>query len=191
MGRPFLLYVGLLACLPQILAIESVTISRAIPNGGHRCVSRCVYSTLIGDIGDALDCGTPYDNNCFCATGSAAFTAAGDHFDACASTYCSAGDISQDLLSMKSIYASYCMGAGYTQPGATAWFAPAEETGSSDDNEPAPSQTDENSAPARTKTEVTFVTETTESAAATQSIDNVGKFLLLAATVALLLLQVL
>ena len=48
----------------------------------------------------------------------------------CASESCAPGDIPQDITAMQSIYASYCMGAGFTQPGATAWFNPAIATAS-------------------------------------------------------------
>jgi hypothetical protein len=190
----FLISLGLLAHIPQTLAIETVTISRDIPNGGHPCVSRCLWYTIFADLGSAMGCANPYENACFCATNTNAFTLADDHINSCASERCSKGDIPQDLTSMQSIYASYCMGAGFTQAGATEWFNPAETTGASgggDENEggsggdPAPSQTD-NSGAIRTTTQVSIVTKTTESSSSTQS---VGKFLLLAATVTLLLLQ--
>ncbi|KAI9163045.1 hypothetical protein HJFPF1_04643 [Paramyrothecium foliicola] len=177
MVRLLLAGAGLLACLPSATAIEPVTISRDLPRGGHVCVTRCVYSTLVGDVATALGCALPYDNECFCATQSDAFIAASSHFEDCATLRCSAGDISRDVSSMKSIYASYCLGAGYTQPGATDWVPAGattatgddpQETGIGDNNgteDPAPSQSDNSDPPARTSVQLTIVTQTTTDSA--------------------------
>lgn len=176
---------------------ESVTISRDLDNVGHTCISKCLYFTIVTDMGKAMGCDDPYDNNCYCATASASASQADAWMSKCASNTCSAGDRSRDLSSMQSIYASYCMAAGFTQPGATKWYNPAEAT-----NEPEPTSGGDdngsnNAEPSKTAdsdsvestTHLTIVTQTTEGGAGPSK--SRGKFLLLMATVPLLLLQVL
>lgn len=185
-----------------VRAADTVTISEDLDAAGHSCISKCLYYTFITDMGSAMGCGLPYDNNCYCATASASASVAGGFMSKCASSLCERGDYSLDLNSMQSFYGSYCMGAGFTQPGATEWYNPAEATSesepassssgsssSNDDNSDAePSKTLDSGA-AETTTQFTIVTQTTEGGAgATKSR---GKFLLLMATVPLLLLQVL
>lgn len=176
---------------------ESVTINRDLDNVVHTCVSKCLYYTIVSDMGKAMGCDDPYDNNCYCATASASASQADAWMSKCASKTCSAGDRSRDLSSMQSIYASYCMGAGFTQPGATNWYNPAEATeepqspsGEDDDDSTnaEPSKTAD-SGSVETTTHLTIVTQTTEGGAGPSK--SRGKFLLLMATVPLLLLQVL
>ncbi|KAM0432330.1 hypothetical protein ACHAPT_004871 [Fusarium lateritium] len=167
-------FVGLwLYLLPLALSadFESVTISRELDNVVHTCVSKCLYYTILSDMGTAMGCDDPYDNNCYCATASASASQADAWMSKCASNTCSAGDRSRDLSSMQSIYASYCMGAGYTQPGATNWYNPAEATeeSSSDDadndsSNAEPSKTVD-SGSVETTTRMTIVTQTTEGGA--------------------------
>jgi hypothetical protein len=107
--------------LPLVLSIETVSILSQYPSNQHGCVTRCIYTYYASDIGNALKCGSPYDNNCFCNTAPASASAASSWLTACGSSSCSAGDLTADLTSMHSIYASYCMNAGFTQPGATDW----------------------------------------------------------------------
>ncbi|RSL55879.1 hypothetical protein CEP54_009138 [Fusarium duplospermum] len=150
---------------------ESVTISRDLDNVVHTCVSKCLYYTIYSDMGKAMGCDDPYDNNCYCATASASASQADAWMSKCASNTCSAGDRSRDLSSMQSIYASYCMGAGFTQPGATNWYNPAEATeepqspsGEDDDSTNAePSKTVDSAV--ETTTQMTIVTQTTEGGA--------------------------
>ncbi|KAG9503120.1 hypothetical protein J7337_005959 [Fusarium musae] len=120
----------LLLSLPFALSadFESVTISANLDNVGHTCISKCLYYTVLSDMGRAMGCDDPYDNNCYCATAAASANKADGFMSKCATSLCSAGDRSRDLTSMQSYYASYCMGAGFTQPGATEWYNPAEAT---------------------------------------------------------------
>ncbi|KAF4963771.1 hypothetical protein FSARC_8254 [Fusarium sarcochroum] len=164
-----------LVCLPFVLSddFESVTISANLDNVGHTCISKCLYYTVLFDMGRAMGCDDPYDNNCYCATDSKLATKADTHMSKCATSMCSAGDRSRDLSSMQSYYASYCMGAGFTQPGATDWYNPAgateEPTSDSSDrddekSDARPSRT-ANSGADETSTQMTIVTQTTEGGA--------------------------
>ncbi|KAF4943938.1 hypothetical protein FGADI_13019 [Fusarium gaditjirri] len=138
---------------------ESVTISANLDNVGHTCISKCLYYTVLSDMGRAMGCDDPYDNNCYCAT-AAASTNKADGF-------------MSNLTSMQSYYASYCMGAGFTQPGATEWYNPDEATEeptneptaeSSGDSDAKPSRT-ANSGGDATSTHMTIVTQTAEDGA--------------------------
>ncbi|EXK38957.1 hypothetical protein FOMG_06438 [Fusarium oxysporum f. sp. melonis 26406] len=165
----------LLLSLPLALSadFESVTISANLDNVGHTCISKCLYYTLLSDMGRAMGCDDPYDNNCYCATAAASANKADGFMSKCATSLCSAGDRSRDLTSMQSYYASYCMGAGFTQPGATEWYNPAEAT-EEPTNEPTaesgggsdarPSRT-ANSGGDGTSTHMTIVTQTAEDGA--------------------------
>ncbi|KAF4467939.1 hypothetical protein FALBO_5173 [Fusarium albosuccineum] len=175
MARPISVFRFVLLFLPFafVAGFESVTISEELQNVGHRCVSKCLYYTYATDMGRAMNCDAPYDNNCYCATEAASFTNAEEHISKCASTECSAGDRGRDLTSMQSIYASYCMAAGLTQAGATKWYNPAEATeeptedsSSSDDDtsNAEPSRTADSGA-GETVTDMTVVTQTTEGGA--------------------------
>ncbi|PNP80647.1 hypothetical protein FNYG_06246 [Fusarium nygamai] len=165
----------LLLSLPFALSadFESVTISANLDNVGHTCISKCLYYTVLSDMGRAMGCDDPYDNNCYCATAAASANKADGFMSKCATSLCSAGDRSRDLTSMQSYYASYCMGAGFTQPGATEWYNPAEATEeptneptaeSSGDSDAKPSRT-ANSGSDATSTHMTIVTQTAEDGA--------------------------
>ncbi|KAG5747051.1 hypothetical protein H9Q69_010813 [Fusarium xylarioides] len=165
----------LLLSLPLVLSadFESVTISANLDNVGHTCISKCLYYTVLSDMGRAMGCDDPYDNNCYCATAAASANKADGFMSKCATSLCSAGDRSRDLTSMQSYYASYCMGAGFTQPGATEWYNPAEATEeptneptaeSSGDSDARPSRT-ANSGGDATSTHMTIVTQTAEDGA--------------------------
>ncbi|KAH8672949.1 hypothetical protein BGZ61DRAFT_101490 [Ilyonectria robusta] len=179
MARLLPLFSTLLLLLQSsVRAVETVTISSLLDNVGHTCVSKCLYYTIFSDLGGAMGCEDPYDNNCYCATASASASVADGWMSKCASSTCGRGDLTLDLSSMQSIYASYCMGAGYTQPGATDWYNPAEatteaepsSTESSGSDNAEPSRTAD-SGSAETTTQVTIVTQTTEGGAgATKSL---------------------
>ncbi|CZR43404.1 uncharacterized protein FPRO_07679 [Fusarium proliferatum ET1] len=165
----------LLLSLPLVLSadFESVTISANLDNVGHTCISKCLYYTVLSDMGRAMGCDDPYDNNCYCATAAASANKADGFMSKCATSLCSAGDRSRDLTSMQSYYASYCMGAGFTQPGATEWYNPAEATEeptneptaeNSGDSDAKPSRT-ANSGGDATSTHMTIVTQTAEDGA--------------------------
>lgn len=180
-----LLSVVLLAISP-VLSITTVSIYTLLPANQHNCITRCIYNIYDDpDIGYALSCGSPYANDCYCNTITASASAATSWIEACGSSSCAAGDLSDDLNSMFSIYASYCEGAGFTQPGATQYYNPATQTA-----RPGPTPTT-GTGPTLTTTQLTVVTQTTTSStggpAATPS---QGKFLLLLAMGHLLLLQV-
>ncbi|KAF7542926.1 hypothetical protein G7Z17_g11163 [Cylindrodendrum hubeiense] len=167
----------LLLLQSSVRAAETVSISAAIDEG-HDCISQCLYYTLVSDMGEAMGCDNPYENNCYCATQAASATIADDWMSKCASSKCGKGDLTLDLSSMQSIYGSYCMGAGFTQPGATNWYNPAEattepepsSTGSSDSSSESdsvdaePSSTVDSGSVATT-TQLTIVTQTTEGGA--------------------------
>ncbi|KAH8586987.1 hypothetical protein B0O99DRAFT_694953 [Bisporella sp. PMI_857] len=144
---PALLAITLLTTLiTYVLAqIQSVSISTAYP---HTCVNNCIYEPNWGfaaAIEDALGCAKPVANNCYCATASASLSAVDSWLSRCATSSCGRGDVSDDLNAMKSIYASYCLQAGFTAPIISTWYTPATTTASS-------------STP--TTTQVTIVTQT-------------------------------
>jgi hypothetical protein len=169
--------------LSPVLSVETVSIISLYPSNQHSCVTRCIYTYAYSDIGNALYCGSPYDNNCFCNTASASASAASSWLTVCGSSQCSAGDITADLTSMHSIYASYCMNAGFTQPGATDWYNPSTTIA-------RPGQTATSNS-AQTTTQVTVVTQTAPSTPGSATTTQPqGKFLLLLAILPLLLLQV-
>jgi hypothetical protein len=95
----------------------------------HGCVQTCLNGNgVFTDVsGGPLSCDTPYVNNCFCATASAAL--ASSFLSSCASSRCDAGDLPDDVTSAVSIYDGYCLTAGYTLPGASNFMAtPAATT---------------------------------------------------------------
>ena len=158
----FFYFAFIVFLVPLLGAAQTVSINNDL-GVGHHCVSRClIYTLYVGDdIGDALKCGEPYDNDCYCATASASASVATSWLDKCAGSACAAGDLTRDLSTMQSIYASYCMNAGFTQPGATAWYDPsAAETTSSKTATAEPSRT-ATSGPPETTTQLTIVTQTT------------------------------
>lgn len=169
--------------LSPVLAIETVSILSLYPSNQHSCVTRCIYTLGYSDIGNALNCANPYDNKCFCNTASASASAASSWLTACGSSQCSAGDITADVTSMHSIYGSYCMNAGFTQPGATDWYQPSTTVAQ-------PGQTATSNS-AQTTTQITVVTQTASSIPGSATTTQPqGKFLLLLAIISLLLFQV-
>ena len=189
----------LLACFPTpTRAIVPVSIATMIPTTEHVCVTRCLYYFWWGNyygVGEPLSCGVPYDNDCWCATNSASASKARSYITSCASTFCAAGDFSNDLTSIHSVYASYCMNAGYTQPGATDWYtmggpkssttspttSPATSPTTSPTTSPMPQQTPSSGA-TQTTTQLVVVTQTVPASPAslgTQSSQPQSKWLLL------------
>ena len=174
-----------------VVSIETVSIS--YPSAEHACVTNCILNTgcnfCYSDINNVLNCGSPYANDCFCATATASASLATSWIAACASSSCSVGDISDDITAMHSLYASYCIGASYTQPGATDWYNPATAT-----LPPAPGQTSSlGPGMTSTATEVTLVTQTVSSSSLAGSVtmQPQGKLLILLAMAQLaMLLQV-
>lgn len=146
----------------SLAAAQTVSINNDL-NVGHGCVSNClIYTYYVGDdIGDALKCGTPYDNDYYCATASASASVATSWLDNCASVSCAAGDLTRDLSTMQSIYASYCQNAGFTQPGATAWYNPSTATSTTSEAATAEPSRTATSGPPQTTTQLTVVTQTT------------------------------
>lgn len=199
---PFFYALLLLLPVHWANAAATVTLSNEIDGSAHSCISKCLQYGYLDDMGDALACGTPYENECYCATAEKSASAAGAWMIKCASSRCAAGDFTRDLSSMESYYGSYCMAAGFTQPGATDWYTPAEQTeapestSAEEKTTAKPSQTADRDEPKETAdsdepdrtTRFTIVTQTTEPNGATRSR---SKFLLLSVMVPLLLLQVL
>jgi hypothetical protein len=117
----FLLTAGMLVQQIQA-AIDSFSLTIT---SQHPCVDTC----LVGDKGDyavsgnmlaALGCQTPFDNHCYCATATSASSKVTSFISKCATSSCGAGDVDQDVTIMQSIYASYCLQAGYSQATTTA-----------------------------------------------------------------------
>ncbi|KAK3335832.1 hypothetical protein B0T19DRAFT_395643 [Cercophora scortea] len=162
------LLLTLLLILP-VAALEEVSIYSALTKiEYHFCISKCLvpYRYSSDDLGDALSCDTPYANPCYCATGTAAAQTASSFIASCGSSVCAAGDAEVDITSMHSLYASYCINAGWTPVGATAWYNPASTTTSlptpnGGDEQPTPAPT-----PGGTVTRVTVVTQTVSNSAA-------------------------
>ncbi|KAG9256191.1 uncharacterized protein F5Z01DRAFT_672185 [Emericellopsis atlantica] len=120
-------YVPLLLALLHAALGQTVTVGDDVPYAAHRCVKYCVQHPFgVGtDIGVALQCGDPYEEDCYCATEDDSLTLVSEHINNCASTSCSAGDLTKDVSSMRSLYASYCRGKGYTQDFIEGWYTAA------------------------------------------------------------------
>ncbi|KAI5467229.1 hypothetical protein BGZ63DRAFT_418951 [Mariannaea sp. PMI_226] len=166
------LFSSILILVQLSLAADTVSISEVLPSDGHKCLEACLFDHFFTDMGKAMGCDTPYENACYCATESASVSVADTFMSRCGSTSCARGDYTRDLKSMQSLYASYCMGAGFKQPGATKWYNPAtatEEPSSSTsgteqdtgETDAQPSKTADPGA-AETTTQLTIVTQTTE-----------------------------
>jgi hypothetical protein len=159
-------------------AADPVSITSYIGDSEHGCIRKCLYFPgVYEDVGTALACATPYDNNCYCATASASASVAKQFIESCASKSCNKGDFSQDITSLRSYYASYCMANGFTQPGLAGWV-PAAATSSPTQDTGTP----------ETSTQLTIVTATTQSKAAGSK--SRGEFFLLG-VVAVVLRQML
>jgi hypothetical protein len=119
---------------------------------GHTCVGSCVYRpgsfSGQGGIEQAIGCAAPVANNCYCPTAATRLSAVESYVTACASSRCGSGDIPDDVSAMKSIYASYCSGAGVAQPMLSTWYIPASTTAGG------------GATGAPTTTELTLVTQT-------------------------------
>jgi hypothetical protein len=174
-----------LVTLPLVLCTGTVSI--VLPYTGHDCVVICIYNIagIYNDIGTVLSCARPFANDCWCNTASTAASSATSWIEACDASSCSAGDTSDDLTSMFSIYASYCIHAGYTQPGATLYYNPTTRTAM-----PGSTVSSPTSGSTTTTTQVTLVTQTVSSTGGSAATQPQGKFLILLAMGHLLLLQV-
>ncbi|RGP79422.1 hypothetical protein FLONG3_2477 [Fusarium longipes] len=120
MASRFLLF---LILATQTLS-QGVRIFREIPGDVNQCIRPCLFrpNNANTDVGSALDCGTPYEESCYCATNSDKAKIVSEHIDNCAQASCSAGAESQDASSMRSYYASYCMENGFTADAMTEWY---------------------------------------------------------------------
>jgi hypothetical protein len=152
--------------LSSAKAQNLLSISSNIPDRGHGCLSRCIFFPgVYKDIASTLRCATPVENECYCATETASASAVSAWIDRCAKSECAAGDLNRDITSMRSIYAGYCMGAGFTQPIVSEWFTTEEDTSTADNDESRtaaePSRTGEGSVP-ETSTRYTIVTKTAD-----------------------------
>ena len=119
-----LLLAAPLTLLPAALGQRTVSIDKKIPTNAHACIDDCLMRPYHSDpdIGAALQCGDPYEDECYCATVTASASVASRHINECASSHCAAGDMTRDISSMRAIYASYCIAAGFTQPIVSAWY---------------------------------------------------------------------
>lgn len=111
-----------LLALTTLVTSQTVSIFQQIPATVHQCIRPCLFrpNSPNVDIGDVLECGAPYRDECYCATDKA--KSANEHIDSCAKASCSRGDATQDAEAMKSYYASYCMGNGYTADVMKEWY---------------------------------------------------------------------
>lgn len=158
-----------LSLLPSSLA-ESVSIDDDIPYDTHECVDICLDSQGSfqneEDIGQILSCGSPYAEECYCATPTASASAVSAFINDCAGEYCAAGDMDRDISIIRGLYASYCRQAGFTQPIVSAWYTGAsgpEDGASAASTAAEPSQTGGGSGAPQTVTDTTLVTHTVAS----------------------------
>ncbi|GJN85584.1 hypothetical protein PLIIFM63780_009152 [Purpureocillium lilacinum] len=119
----------LLALLTRLATASQVSIRSNVPDNAHDCVGGCLVQSYY-NLGKAMACGSPLDNDCYCATASASVSVASAFIDKCVSTACAGGDASKDRSIMRSIYGAYCLGAGYTQPGISSWVPAVATTDS-------------------------------------------------------------
>ncbi|RMI99796.1 hypothetical protein CDV36_015942 [Fusarium kuroshium] len=112
---------------------QTVTITKDIPVSAHRCVRQCLYLPYNArtDLGDVLECGAPYQEECFCPTDVSRAEIVSRHIDDCAKESCSRGDLTQDVESMRSHYATYCIEKGYTAELVEGWYTSADADASS------------------------------------------------------------
>ncbi|KAL6401332.1 hypothetical protein AUP68_15200 [Ilyonectria robusta] len=110
----------------SVTAAKTVTISDILNTSSHKYISKYLYYTILTDIGLTIGCNNPYENNYYYATAAASASIADNWISKCTSSIYSRGDLTLNLSSIQSIYRSYCIGAGFTQPGATDWYNPAE-----------------------------------------------------------------
>ncbi|KAI9162922.1 benzoate 4-monooxygenase cytochrome P450 [Paramyrothecium foliicola] len=161
-----------LRVMPHLKLHDTVyeDIKSSIPSDGHNCLQQCIFSPgVYEDIGTALACGRPVENECYCATPTALATVARDWIDSRASSRCAAGDLEWDITSMRSIYARYCINAGFTQPIVSEWYTTQEEEepkttedpNAEGDSRTTTSQTGGNQLERTTR--LTVVTETSQS----------------------------
>src|SRR5580692_3688057 len=82
-----------------VTAASTVSINNYPPFGQqHGCVQNCLDSGgVFSDVGAGLSCDSPWFNNCYCPTASAAV--ASGILSSCVSRYCGAGDLPYDVTS--------------------------------------------------------------------------------------------
>lgn len=178
---------------PILSLTASVTIDNDVPYEAHDCVEICLDSQGSfqneDDIGHILECGSPYNEACYCATESASASAVSNFINDCASKRCAKGDMTRDISTIRSIYASYCSQAGFTQPLVSEWYTNAGGPDETATSTAEPSQTQESGA-AGTITDTTLVTQT--AASEDGATGSRGEFLLAAVLVpAAVMLQLL
>lgn len=158
-------------CTTQFLSIDEKF------NNVHACVSRCLDAINYNDVIEALSCGSPVDNACYCPTETSSISKATSFLASCATASCAAGDLKRDEPFMLGMYATYCYEAGFTQPGlepteapstATSDSPPSAEPSSTQSSAPKgsnsqPSMTEGDGSGAGTSTQMTIVTHTQES----------------------------
>jgi hypothetical protein len=117
------------SCTSVLAQQETVSIN---VRAGHSCVSSCVYrpGSFSGQDGieQAIGCDVPVANNCYCPTAATRLSKVDAYVSECATSRCGSGDVPGDVSIMKSIYASYCVGAGFVQPLLSTWYIPAATT---------------------------------------------------------------
>ncbi|KAF5639670.1 hypothetical protein F52700_4052 [Fusarium sp. NRRL 52700] len=114
--------------LSHTVNYTTVDIFRKIPSDVDECIRPCLFrpNNANADVGSALSCGAPYQEECYCATDSDKAKAVSKHIDSCAQASCSNGQQSQDAEAMRHYYASYCMGNGYSAEAMEEWYTGTE-----------------------------------------------------------------
>jgi hypothetical protein len=158
----------------HVLGNSPVSIDINFP---HKCAHNCLsFPGVFADMGSAMACATPYMNDCYCATAPSSASKAASFITSCVSASCAGGDQSGDLSGLESIYASYCINAGYLQPGVTNWYNTATLT-SATTSSGGPSPTGTPNGPATsTTTQLTVTTQTVSSTGTGKPSTPVGKF---------------
>ncbi|XWX00566.1 hypothetical protein V2A60_008587 [Cordyceps javanica] len=124
---------ALIALASPVLG-ASASITSVIPNQAHQCIRYCAWYNYQGNLPLALGCGDPYENDCYCPTATESISKASVAIEKCVSSRCSAGDLTRDLSSLRSIYAGYCKDAGYSQDAGVLGYTAAEPTSSSSES---------------------------------------------------------
>lgn len=146
---------------PSAAVVSTVSIDEGGTfNNVHPCVRNCLFAPEIyTDAGSALACAYPYDNHCYCATAVPSVSKLASFITACASTSCDAGDLTNDITNIETIYASYCASAGFVQPIVTGWIGGNNNDNTPSTTTPSPGQSPDATSPS-TSTDLTLVTQT-------------------------------
>lgn len=171
----------LLLSLINAVLSQTVTIKKDIPIREHDCIEDCLFRPYNRDIdvGDALECAPPYQEDCYCPSDDSQAEIVSRHLDSCANEHCSRGDLSQDVDKMRAHYATYCVEKGYTADLVDEWYSALETAVSSTSEEETTTETtttvstdSEESAPSTTAPETSERTTTSGAIETTTAPDD-------------------